>query len=161
MSTPRRSLKTDAGPTDHRSVSGTAEVPRRRLLAWGGIGATALALGTASTASAASSASSAAASATGATTMWRLEHDWGFPLSPSGRSACSCRACVSHGTNKLFFSRAAAENGRAHPGCCCLATPIHLGDNLDELRALSTDGESADRRRPEGRAALRRLERRR
>jgi hypothetical protein len=32
---------------------------------------------------------------------------------------CNCRACHHHAANKLFATRAAAEHGRAHPGCKC------------------------------------------
>jgi hypothetical protein len=32
---------------------------------------------------------------------------------------CNCKACHHHAANKLFATRAAAEHGRAHPGCKC------------------------------------------
>jgi hypothetical protein len=31
----------------------------------------------------------------------------------------ACSACHAHAANKLFATRAAAEHGRAHPGCKC------------------------------------------
>jgi hypothetical protein len=32
---------------------------------------------------------------------------------------CSCKACHHHATNRLFATHAAADHGRAHPGCKC------------------------------------------
>jgi hypothetical protein len=32
---------------------------------------------------------------------------------------CSCKACHHHAANRLFATRAAADTGRAHPGCRC------------------------------------------
>jgi hypothetical protein len=32
---------------------------------------------------------------------------------------CSCKACHHHAANRLFATRAAADHGRAHPGCRC------------------------------------------
>jgi hypothetical protein len=32
---------------------------------------------------------------------------------------CSCKACHHHAANRLFATRAAADHGRAHPGCKC------------------------------------------
>jgi hypothetical protein len=32
---------------------------------------------------------------------------------------CSCTACHHHAANRLFATRAAADHGRAHPGCRC------------------------------------------
>ena len=32
---------------------------------------------------------------------------------------CSCKACHHHAANRLFATRAAADHGRAHPGCQC------------------------------------------
>jgi hypothetical protein len=34
-------------------------------------------------------------------------------------SRCTCVACQRHAVNKLFATRAAADRGRAHPGCQC------------------------------------------
>jgi hypothetical protein len=46
-----------------------------------------------------------------------------FVLDPNGGKHCgscsSCRACQSHGANKLFASRVAADTHRAHPNCNC------------------------------------------
>jgi hypothetical protein len=46
-----------------------------------------------------------------------------YVLDPSGGKHCgscsSCRACVSHGANKLFASEEAADEHRAHPNCNC------------------------------------------
>jgi hypothetical protein len=33
---------------------------------------------------------------------------------------CSCKACHHHASNRLFATRAAADHGRAHPGCTCM-----------------------------------------
>ncbi len=32
---------------------------------------------------------------------------------------CSCKACHHHAANRLFAIHAAANRGRAHPGCTC------------------------------------------
>lgn len=32
---------------------------------------------------------------------------------------CSCKACHHHAANRLFATHAAADRGRAHPGCQC------------------------------------------
>ena len=32
---------------------------------------------------------------------------------------CDCSACQRHAAHKLFATRAAADRGRAHPGCKC------------------------------------------
>ncbi len=46
-----------------------------------------------------------------------------YALDPHGDKTCgschSCRACVAHGANKLFASKAAADTHRAHPNCNC------------------------------------------
>lgn len=61
---------------------------------------------------------------------------------------CSvCNACLAHGANKLFATLAAAEAGRAHPGCRCTAvTGISVTQTVfDQLFAAGT---VADRRTP-------------
>ena len=46
-----------------------------------------------------------------------------YVLDPRGDKTCgschSCRACLLHGANKLFASKAAADTHRAHPNCNC------------------------------------------
>ena len=46
-----------------------------------------------------------------------------YVLDPSGGKHCgscsSCRACQLHGANKLFSSKDAADEHRAHPNCNC------------------------------------------
>lgn len=121
-------------------------IERRRFLGWSGTALGSLALG--ASGSVAGAEVTHNAGATTAATMWRLESDWGFPLAPSGRTSCRCAACVGHSANKLFFSRAAAENGRAHPGCCCLAMPVSVDVPVRSLEPLSRNGASVDRRDP-------------
>lgn len=40
------------------------------------------------------------------------------------RSCHACRSCHAHAAGKLFASAAAADAGRAHPGCKCTVTQI-------------------------------------
>jgi hypothetical protein len=47
---------------------------------------------------------------------------WALDPTPldSCKAGCgSCAACIHHGANKLFNTEAAADAGRAHPGCNC------------------------------------------
>lgn len=94
------------------------------------------------------------AGAAPAETLWRLNPAWGFPAPGSRRCECDCRACVTHAANKIFFTRADAETGRAHLGCVCLAEPVELAVDMVALRRLSADGRSVDRRHDGVAAAL-------
>ena len=142
----------DGSTTPEPDGSVTDAIDRRRFLSWGvGVGVTAGAVGLAIAALGRPELAAAAGSPPVITPdgqLWRLNPSWGFPMSNTGRCECNCRACVSHGTNKVFFSRAAAETGRAHVGCVCIAEPYHSTVDLEALRRLSTDGSSVDRRRP-------------
>ncbi len=43
-----------------------------------------------------------------------------YQLDPGDCVGCqTCNACQGHAANKLFASFAAADGGRAHPGCDC------------------------------------------
>ncbi len=43
-----------------------------------------------------------------------------YRLDPGDCTGCqTCNACRGHAANKLFVSFAAADGGRAHPGCDC------------------------------------------
>lgn len=48
---------------------------------------------------------------------------------------CSCKACHHHADNRLFATRAAADHGRAHPGCRCTIVRSRAV-NATEWRAL-------------------------
>jgi hypothetical protein len=41
---------------------------------------------------------------------------------------CNCKACHHHAANKLFATRAAAQNHRAHPGCKCTVVQTRLDE---------------------------------
>lgn len=54
-----------------------------------------------------------------------------YRLDPGDCTGCqTCSACRGHAANKLFVSFAAADGGRAHPGCDCGV--------VEELMARST-----------------------
>lgn len=75
----------------------------------------------------------------GRVTLWRLD------TAASG-TPCRCKACQSHAANKIFTSRQAALDGRAHVGCRC--EPVAMtGDAPSALLLHSRDGgQSMDRR---------------
>jgi hypothetical protein len=85
-------------------------------------------------------------------TLYRLNSDWGHGdpncVPNRGQSTCGgCYACVNHSRNKLFATAAAADAGRAHPGCKCLVEAECAIDSAtyDQLFAA---GPSVDRRTP-------------
>jgi hypothetical protein len=63
---------------------------------------------------------------------------------------CSCKACHSHAANRLFATHAAADQGRAHPGCNCkvvrssVVDPVQWKALFGNARRLSH--KSVDRR---------------
>jgi hypothetical protein len=73
---------------------------------------------------------------------------------------CSCKACHHHAANRLFATRAAADHGRAHPGCKC--TIVRSGAvNAVQWQALFGHGHtvrhaSVDRRWASTKRALKR-----
>jgi hypothetical protein len=73
-----------------------------------------------------------------------------FALDATGGTECgpgcnSCSACRTHAANKLFRTNAAADSGRAHPGCNCTVT---TGQPLSQgvLDAMFQTSDMADRR---------------
>jgi hypothetical protein len=87
---------------------------------------------------------------------------------PHGRKPGGCHACAAchaHAANKLFATRAAAESGRAHPGCKCkVVRGGTFGVKLwaDLFGGLSSpDQLVVDRRSKHAKAAFRRARRRR
>jgi hypothetical protein len=67
------------------------------------------------------------AAATPTLPTYALDPEWGAasPDCPTeesarGRGCHACAACHAHAANRLFASTAAADAGRAHPGCRCL-----------------------------------------
>ncbi|CAN5579706.1 hypothetical protein BH10ACT2_BH10ACT2_25630 [soil metagenome] len=74
-----------------------------------------------------------------------------FALDPTqgnscgGSSCASCQACLSHAANKLFRTSAAADAGRAHPGCNCT---VVTGQPLTQATVTNMFAQSdmADRR---------------
>ncbi len=85
---------------------------------------------------------------------------WGLSAAAEHGASCGgCRACTAHAHNKLFASAAAADRGRAHPGCGC--TVVRAGSiPVTTWRALfvRSDGSrraSVDRRTPRVRRLLR------
>ncbi len=63
---------------------------------------------------------------------------------------CSCRACHHHAANRLFATSAAADQGRAHPGCRCAIVRSTAVDPVQWQalfgRARRLHHRSADRR---------------
>jgi hypothetical protein len=63
---------------------------------------------------------------------------------------CNCKACHKHAANRLFATHAAADKGRAHPGCKCTIVrssaldPIQWKELFGNARRLSH--RSIDRR---------------
>lgn len=81
-------------------------------------------------------------------------------------SGChGCKACHAHAANKLFATRAAAERGRAHPGCKCKVVrggTFGLQLWADLFGGLSSpDHLVVDKRSKRAQAAFRRARRRR
>jgi hypothetical protein len=78
----------------------------------------------------------------GRITLWRLD------TAASG-TPCRCKACTAHADNKIFTSRQAALDGRAHVGCRCEPVPVSATDAASALLlAHSRDGgRSVDLRR--------------
>jgi hypothetical protein len=76
-----------------------------------------------------------------------------FSLDPTVGGTCLspgcsvCNACLAHAANKLFATEAAAQAGRAHPGCRCVVVPgMSVAQTVfDQLFAA---GLTADRRTP-------------
>ena len=105
----------------------TKSISRRRLLAvlsGGVVGAAGLSAGKAS----------AAASQH---TLWRLNPDWGTPLTtPSGsatKTRCSGSACHLAAPHRFFLSQADALAGRLHSCCLAQPVPVTLCIDLNEL----------------------------
>ena len=69
--------------------------------------------------------------------MWRLNPDWGTPITTdsgsSTKTRCKGKACHLAAPNRLFLTEADALAGRLHP--CCLAQPVPVWVNID-LNAL-------------------------
>ncbi|MEM9035834.1 MAG: hypothetical protein AAGD18_14660 [Actinomycetota bacterium] len=67
-----------------------------------------------------------------------------------GTSCGVCNACRRHADNKLFLTAAAADGGRAHPGCRCVVRTTEIdAATLQRLRDVDDDlasGGSLDRR---------------
>src|ERR1700760_4270139 len=63
---------------------------------------------------------------------------------------CNCKACHKHAANRLFATHAAADKGRAHPGCKCTIVrssavdPVQWKELFGTARRLSH--KSVDRR---------------
>lgn len=96
---------------------------RRAVLTAGVAGAVATAVG---------GVSAAHASAT-EVTLWRLNPDWGEPLTTdtgsSTKTRCKGKACHKAAPHRFFLTRADALAGRLHP--CCLAQPVAVKVCID------------------------------
>ena len=70
-------------------------------------------------------------------TLWRLNPDWGTPLTtPSGsatKTRCSGRACHLAAPHRFFLSQADALAGRLHSCCLAQPVPVTLCIDLNEL----------------------------
>ncbi len=102
--------------------------------------------GLAAATSAALGAGVSAASSRQRVEVYRLSSSWNEPVGKHRQTECGCRACRSHAENKIFFTRAAADTHRAHPGCHCQVEAITIDGTLEALRRDSLDGVSVDRR---------------
>ena len=76
-----------------------------------------------------------------------------FSLDPTVGGTCVspgcsvCNACLAHAANKLFATEAAAQAGRAHPGCRCAVVP-GMAVAQTVFDQLFVAGSVADRRTP-------------
>lgn len=84
--------------------------------------------------------------------VYRLNPNWGAGdaaclVNPGGSSCSGCSACVNHANNKLFATAAAADTGRAHPGCKCR---VETACNVDSTTydQLFNGASSVDLRTP-------------
>ncbi len=77
----------------------------------------------------------------GRSLVWRLDSHWGYPSGKRGATHCECNACVSHATNKVFATQAAASEGRAHKNCACQMRAVQI--RPDGYAALFADGQSS------------------
>lgn len=140
----------------HSTSPDVEPIGRRRFLSLGvaagvtagAAGVAVAVMGSSDLAGAVAAEPALSASADPAGLLWRLNPSWGFPMSSTGRCECNCRACVNHGANKIFFDRAAAETGRAHVGCVCIAESFQSSVDVAALRRLSSGAVSVDRRSP-------------
>ncbi|HEY4332753.1 MAG TPA: LPXTG cell wall anchor domain-containing protein, partial [Ilumatobacteraceae bacterium] len=105
-------------------------VSRRKLLTCGVSGLVSVAVG-------ARTATVSATALTTTVTMWRLDPDWGAPLTTdsgsSTKSRCRGGACHAAAPHRFFLTRADALAGRLHR--CCLAQPVAIQVCID-LNAL-------------------------
>jgi hypothetical protein len=92
-----------------------------------------------------------AAPGAGHSPLWRLDSHWGYPSGPSQRTHCQCNACVHHARNKMFASRADAEDGRAHAHCACQPRAVQI--DPARFGALFPDGRGSVDLRDDGVAA--------
>ncbi len=101
-----------------------------------------LARGAAATAALASALGLRVAAGAESLTVYRLD--------PGDCAGCqTCNACRGHAANKLFVSFAAADGGRAHPGCDCKV----VEEPMAEATWLALFG-SVDKRHERVRAIL-------
>lgn len=100
---------------------------RRHFLA--ALGAAAIGVG--------SNASAAVASRPSSVTLWRLNPDWGEPLTTATgsdtKSRCRGRACHAAAAHRFFLTAADAVAGRLHPCCLAQPTPVEVCIDLNEL----------------------------
>ncbi len=85
-------------------------------------------------------------------TVYRLNPNWGAGdptcVANGGSRTCGgCHACVKHAANKRFATRAAAEAGRAHPGCKCGVEVACAVDTATYAQLFATSA-SVDLRTP-------------
>lgn len=93
---------------------------------------------------------------------WAARHpSAGVVYRLSATDRCSCVACQGHAKNKIFATRAAADHGRAHPGCQC---EVVRSTALTSTQWRSLFGApshlrrtSVDRRKPSTRQVLKRI----
>lgn len=75
-------------------------------------------------------------------TLWRLNPDWGFPLTTatgsSTKSRCRGSACHTAAPHRFFLTEADAIAGRLHACCLAQPEPITVCINLNELMPYYT-----------------------
>ena len=94
----------------------------------------------------------AAGAGRGQRKVYRLDPEWNdapFCDVREGRkpNGChGCKACHRHGANKIFRSKKAAEDNRAHPGCRCL---VRSAGKLPRSQWVALFGQPSNPRRDE------------
>jgi hypothetical protein len=84
---------------------------------------------------------STSASAASTVTMWKLNPNWGTPLTaPSGRVRTRCKgnACHAAAPHRFFLTQADAIAGRLHINCMAQPYPVQVAVDLNALMPFYT-----------------------